>query len=125
MKLTHMAGLVALLALALGSACSDDNGGTAPDPDPNVVTIRLTSILRFSPAEVEISPGTTVRWVNDAAIFHTVTPDNANQPGVWQRQTTSTAGEVFRHTFTQAGQTYTYHCEPHLAQGMVGTIRVR
>jgi plastocyanin len=122
MKPIRTPWLAALLLIGLAAAC---DGGTTPDPDPDAVTIRLTSGLRFSPPEIEIEPGTVVRWVNDAAIFHTVTPDNPAQPGVWQRHTTSGSGEVFRHTFTQSGQTYTYHCEPHVLIGMTGTIRVR
>jgi plastocyanin len=89
------------------------------------VEIRLTANLRFEPADVTIDPGTTVRWVNAANVFHTVTPDNSSQPGVWTRATTSTVGPVLTHTFNQSGQTYSYHCEPHLSAGMTGVIRVR
>jgi plastocyanin len=94
---------------------------------PSVVEIHLTQTSEFSPASVSISPGTTVRWINDAAIEHTITPENASQPGVWQRQTTSTAGVVFEHQFNEANQTYRYRCEPHSSNfetGMVGVITV-
>lgn len=96
-------------------------------PSSGVVEIHLTAGSAFSPASVTIAPGTTVRWINDAAIDHTITPQNSSQPGVWQRQTTSTQGVVFEHTFQQAGQTYRYRCEPHSANfdsGMVGVIIV-
>ncbi|CAN5525210.1 hypothetical protein BH24GEM3_BH24GEM3_01680 [soil metagenome] len=92
-----------------------------------VVEIRLTG-TSFDPADVTITPGTTVRWVNTDGIAHTVTPENASQTGVWQRQTTNTQGVVFSHTFAAAGQTYRYRCEPHSANfttGMVGVIRVQ
>lgn len=91
-----------------------------------VVEIHLTAST-FSPASVTIAPGTTVRWINDAAISHTITPENGSQAGVWQRRTTSTPGVVFEHTFSVSGQTYRYRCEPHSSDfesGMVGVIIV-
>jgi len=92
--------------------------------EDDVVEIHLTSSRTFSPDSVEISTGTTVRWINDADIFHTITPRDANQNGVWSRQTTSNQGETFEHTFTVAGEIYDYFCEPHESQGMTGKIVV-
>lgn len=89
-----------------------------------VVEIHLTTGLRFSPEDVTINPGTTVRWINDASVAHTVTPDNTSQPGVWSSVSTSSPGTVLEHTFTESGQQYGYHCQPHQAQGMTGVIRV-
>jgi endoglucanase len=61
--------------------------------------------------QLTISAGTTVRFVNlDGE--HSVTPRNANQPGVWQDRFMS-PGQSFEHTFTVAGQTYDYYCIPH------------
>jgi plastocyanin len=133
MKPQQRRNLIGGFVIALLAACSNGGGAIGPGADPDggprdesgVVTIRLTSTLRFEPSTVEIDPGTTVRWVNDVALFHTVTPNNASQPGVWQRRESTSSGEIFRHTFADSGQTYSYHCEPHLAQGMVGTLRVR
>ncbi|MCL6500143.1 MAG: hypothetical protein K6U07_08990 [Firmicutes bacterium] len=67
----------------------------------------------------------SVRWVNDAEIFHTVTPDDPAQPGAWPATSTSRRGTVLIHVFTQPGRTYAYHCEPHRGLGMTGVIRVR
>lgn len=93
--------------------------------DPELVVIHLTSNLTFSPSSVTIDAGQTVRWVNDAAITHTVTPRDAAQSGVWGDVTLSSAGETFEHTFSVAGETYDYFCRPHEAQGMTGQITVR
>jgi plastocyanin len=96
-------------------------------PGSGVVEIHLTAASQFDPASVTISPGTTVRWINDTAMLHTITPENTSQPGVWQRRETSTAGVVFEHTFNSPNQTYRYRCEPHSANftnGMVGVITV-
>jgi plastocyanin len=96
-------------------------------PQSGLVEIRLTAGSTFEPASVTITPGTTVRWINDAAMEHTITPENAGQPGVWERQVTNSAGVVYEHTFNEPSQTYRYRCEPHSAgfdSGMVGMITV-
>lgn len=114
--------LTAVLILGFLTACGA--GGTGPDNgDPNQVT--LTAGLQFSPNDLTIDPGTTVRWVNSTSLEHTVTPSNTAQPGVWARATTSAAGTVLTHTFTVSGQVYNYFCEPHQSTGMTGVIRVR
>jgi plastocyanin len=112
------------LAIALAAGCSAAESGAGPGGD-DVVEIRLTAANRFSPADITVDPGTTVRWINDANMLHTVTPDNPNQPGVWAAAQRGTPGTVLTHTFTVAGQSYPYHCDPHLADGMVGIVRVR
>lgn len=86
-----------------------------------VVTVRLSG-TSFTPSDITIAPGTTVRWVVDDG-SHTITPDNPNQPGAWTSVAVS-AGQTFEHTFTVAGQTYNYHCIPHRSLGMVGVVRV-
>lgn len=87
-----------------------------------VVEVRLTG-TSFVPSDITVAPGTTVRWVvSDGS--HTITPDNPNQPGVWSSVAVS-AGQTFEHTFSVAGQTYSYHCIPHRALGMVGVVRVQ
>lgn len=119
-----------LLIAAVGFACSDDATGTTdpepeptPDPDPGVVEVQLTQSLTFSDDDVTIEPGTTVRWVNQYDIYHTVTPRDSEQEGVWTRQEMN-EGDTFEHTFEVSGQTYEYYCEPHEGDGMTGTITV-
>jgi len=111
---------VLVLAGAFVVACSSDDDGTGPRS--GVVEIQLSG-SRFSPSNVEITPGTTVRWIASEG-GHTITPDNPDQPGVWQEVNVTTSGVVFEHRFDVAGQTYDYHCVPHRAAGMTGRIRV-
>jgi plastocyanin len=95
-------------------------------PAPQIVEIHLNG-TSFLNGTITIAAGTTVRWINDDGQAHTVTPENSSQAGVWARQTTSSTGVVFEHTFTVANQTYRYRCEPHSADftsGMVGVITV-
>lgn len=115
-----------LLLVPAVLACGGSGPTEPPDP-PGTVRITLTTGLRFSPADVTIDPGTPVRWINAASLSHTVTPNDPGQPGVWPRASSSQQGTVLLYTFPQssAGQIYAYFCEPHLADGMTGIIRVR
>lgn len=88
--------------------------------DDDVVQITLAG-TSFSPDDVTIAPGTTVRWVAANGV-HTVTPDDPGQSGVWADRGLS-AGQSFEHTFDVTG-TFDYHCEPHQSLGMVGRIVV-
>ncbi|HEX2203260.1 MAG TPA: plastocyanin/azurin family copper-binding protein [Longimicrobium sp.] len=94
------------------------------NPAPTVVEIHLTAGLQFAPSQVTIAPGTTVRWINDAAMLHTITPLNPNQAGAWPSQQLDNAGQTYEFTFTTAG-TYDYRCNPHAGLGMTGSITVQ
>lgn len=123
-----------LLLVALVFACSG-GGSTStgpygedttqdPDAQSGLVEVQLTQDFAFSPSEVTIEPGTTVRWVNSYDIFHTVTPQDPEQAGVWEDQGMS-QGDTLEHTFETSGQVYDYYCDPHVDQyGMSGTITV-
>ncbi|HEX8361074.1 MAG TPA: plastocyanin/azurin family copper-binding protein [Longimicrobium sp.] len=119
-----VAGLVACGGGGDGGGVTDPpNPPNPPPPTNNVVTIHLTSGLRFAPADVTIAPGTTVRWVNDVAMGHTITPDDAGQAGAWPSTGISEAGAVYEKVFTTTGD-FAYHCNPHSGV-MRGTIRVK
>ncbi|HEY0035549.1 MAG TPA: plastocyanin/azurin family copper-binding protein [Longimicrobium sp.] len=119
--------LAVALAGCSGGGGGGGGGGTPVTPTPNppatgVVTVRLTPSLAFSPADVTLTTGASVRWVNDAAVPHTITPDDATQGGAWPSQNVSDAGASFERTFAAAGD-YPYHCNLHA--GMHGTVHVR
>ena len=107
---------------------ADDRGGqdsdtvtiTATAAPPPVVDVLLLGTLRFSPAVVTISPGTTVRWTNTTTMIHTVTPNGHSE---FVRATFANPGDTFEHTFNTPGS-FDYFCEPHLPVGMAGTIIV-
>ena len=79
----------------------------------------------FSPRELTVPVGTTVRWVNGDAMLHSVTsgesdgtvgtPDGRFDSGFLE------PGDAFTFTFTEPG-TYRYFCLPH--PFMTGTITV-
>ncbi|CAN5358604.1 hypothetical protein BH23GEM2_BH23GEM2_15390 [soil metagenome] len=123
-KIPSRLRVVTIAAALLACGGGYDAPPTGPG-GPTDVVITLTADARFSPNDITVDPGTRVRWTSATSELHTVTPDNAQQAGVWARATSSATGTVLTHTFNASGQTYTYHCEPHLALGMTGTVRVR
>jgi plastocyanin len=103
------AAVGALLALA----CFSERVATAPEsagslchgaPPAGVVQIRN---LAFHPAELRVSPGTQVRWVNCDGMAHSATSDAYSwDTGLIAPGTAATV------SFAVAGQ-FAYHCEPH------------
>ncbi len=85
--------------------------------DPNVTEVTLNA-SSFSPADVTIDVGQTVRWVNGQSITHTITPDGHSE---WAGVTVNDEGETFEHTFQNTGA-FDYLCQFHA--GMVGTVTV-
>jgi len=73
----------------------------------------------FTPAEITVSPGTTVTWLNRDDIPHTVT--DAADAKTFKSAPLDT-GDSFSHTFDAPG-TYRYFCSLHAH--MQGTIVVR
>jgi plastocyanin len=112
-----------LFAVLMINSCSKSSGGgggtygTNPTPTPaptaNTVTI---SGMKFAPASYTVKAGTTVTWVNNDGVPHTVTADdNSFDSG------SIAAGEKFTHTFGTTGS-FAYHCNFH--SGMTATVTV-
>ena len=75
----------------------------------------------FQPAELTVPVGTTITWVHDGRLTHTVTADDAsfNSGNLGN-------GDTFSFTFSEAGS-YPYYCRFHGSAGgvgMAGTITV-
>lgn len=95
------------------------------------VTVGPGGALTFSPNDVTISVGDTVRWTW-ASSFHSVTSGN---PCTVDSQfcspsdmncstgTLNNVNFIYSHTFNQAG-TFSYFCFAHCAFGMTGTVHV-
>ena len=94
----------------------------------------------FDPERVRVSPGTTVRWVNDSEVGHTVTAYGGRIPeragyfasGGFETERGARndvrgglldADESYEHTFEVEGE-YGYFCVPHESSGMTGTVVV-
>lgn len=76
--------------------------------------------LSFEPASVQVTTGTTVRWVwTSFGGSHNVVEED----GAFESELKSGEGETFSHTFSEAG-VYRYLCTPHQTQGMLGVVEV-
>lgn len=79
----------------------------------------------YSPLQLTIPVGTTVRWTNEDTISHTVTSGTSDGTvGSADGRFDSgfvNPGETFTFTFTEAGE-YPYFCSPH--PWMKGTVTV-
>src|SRR3989338_5881278 len=76
----------------------------------------------INPANIRISKGTTVEWVNDDQVPHYVNTDPHAGHSYFpdQNSTELQTGDTFRLTFDQTGW-YPYHCSAH-PETMTGTI---
>ena len=81
--------------------------------------------VAFSPNTLTINAGETVAWVNQGGT-HNVNGSLQSypaNPAGFSSGSAMPAPWTFSHTFNTPG-TYQYHCDPHIAVGMTGTITV-
>ena len=112
-----LAGLIIFITSFIFMECSkntynNDNSGGGTSGSNKVYMKNST----FSSANLTITVGGTVQWINDDNMVHTVTSDNGRfNSGDIQ------ANGSFSNTFSATG-VYPYHCIYH--SGMTGTIVV-
>ena len=85
------------------------------------VTMGSNGNLVFDPAEISVSAGDTVHFVNGMLPPHNVIVED--HPELSHEGLLFAPGESFDITFTEAGD-YTYWCAPHKGAGMIGTAHV-
>jgi plastocyanin len=87
------------------------------------VTVAPGGALTFTPSNVTIQVGDTVKWTW-ASSGHSSTSGTPGHPdGMWDSGVQN-SGFTFSHTFTAAG-TFSYYCTPHGACcGMIGSVTV-
>jgi amicyanin len=98
----------AVLAVALLASGPKSLAAGAPQAAAATVEVKIDN-FSFGPAELKVSSGTTVTWINRDDIPHTVvsTPD----PKVFKSKVLDT-DEKFSFTFSKPG-TYPYFCSIH------------
>lgn len=102
------------LAIIIGGACSRDSSGTGDGNAPAkpiessvasaVVQVSVKN-LQFDPVTIEVKKGDVVEWKNDDLVPHTATSASFNSG-------TIVSGQLWRHTFTDAGN-FPYVCTFH------------
>ena len=78
--------------------------------------------LVFEPAEVTISAGESVHFVNNMLPPHNVIVEDHDE--LSHEALAMMPGEEFDVTFPEAGD-YSYWCGPHKGAGMIGTVHVK
>jgi plastocyanin len=107
-------------AVADGAGANDAASGT--DAAACVATTAVTvRNFRFDPECITVSAGATVTWTNAGMATHTVTSDTG-APVSFDSGALGLNG-VFTFQF-DSPSTVHYHCIPHQASGMVGTVIV-
>lgn len=83
----------------------------------------IANIGFYIPLNLEVTPGTSVIWVNDDSVLHTIQSqdDQGSIIGLFNSAPLTT-GETFENTFDEIG-VYNYYCSLH--PWRVGTITVR
>lgn len=116
-RLLTTLGLLAALLIG-GAAQADENEQATSAAEGAVVEVEMVS-NRFQPEALEVTVGTTVRWVNaERRSNHDIYfPDEEIASGRLFPE------ESWERTFDEEG-TYEYYCQPHHNRGMVGVIRV-
>ena len=78
--------------------------------------------LIFEPAEVTISAGESVHFVNNMLPPHNVIVEDHDE--LSHEALAMMPGEEFDVTFPEAGD-YSYWCGPHKGAGMIGAVHVK
>jgi plastocyanin len=116
---SNLLGVAALFAAVTMSACSADDG-TNPADIP-VTNVQVSS-NQFSPAQVKVKVGDTVRWTWAGGSHNVVSGPDCSPDGNF-KSGAPTSGGTFDKKFETAG-TFPYFCEPHCAMGMKGEVVV-
>ncbi|MCC6475519.1 hypothetical protein IT157_00575 [bacterium] len=90
-------------------------------------TIHIVTLsgLTFSPANVTIQQGDTVRWVKTAG-FHNVRESGGTPDTVFYSGAPTSGAFTYNKPFNAPlVGTYNYQCDAHFSLGMVGTVTVQ
>lgn len=105
------AAVVAQAEQPIPTSASSDN-----DTAVENITVRING-MRFEPASITVSPGTTVTWVHESPMPHTIS-GNADGLG----SSTLYNGQTYSHTFNKGGL-FNYYCGIH--PSMTGSVLVK
>ena len=101
-------------------------------PQTHTVMVGQGVALVFTPANLTIHVGDTVRWVWGSGGHCVVSGTDGNADNRFcspsdsgcANPPLSNQGATYEHTFADAG-TFPYYCSVHFSLGMTGTIKVQ
>jgi plastocyanin len=121
MKLIIIYGLAGILAIRDSTHAPPEIPGPsslATSAATQVVNVSIDN-FKFTPTELTVPVGTTVKWTNRDDVPHTVT--SKDDPSAFDSKALDT-DQSFSFTFAKPG-TYSYHCKIHTH--MTATIIVK
>jgi plastocyanin len=87
------------------------------------VTVSIEG-FSYNPTRAEVSPGTTVTWVNEGGAPHDVTATKfAGKAADWDLSKRLSGGESTEYTFEEPG-VYQYYCTIHGRRAVCGAVLV-
>jgi plastocyanin len=110
--ITFQGCAITVAAVAMGFVAYDAKAA----PPPAAATVHISNFT-FAQSSVAVTPGTTVTWVNDDDIPHTV----VSKTQAFKSKVLDT-GDKFSFTFAKPGQ-FGYFCSLH--PHMTGTVTVK
>jgi len=79
----------------------------------------------FEPKELTIKSGDTVTWLNVTEDMHNAVSDSVPKGAEnFESPMLEEVDQKWSYTFNKGSGTYSYHCHPHAAMGMRGSIIV-
>jgi plastocyanin len=121
MKLIIIFGFAGILAMRTSTPVPVETRGAvslATSDAAKVVNVSIDN-FKFTPAELTVPVGTTVKWTNRDDVPHTAT--SKGEPSLFDSKALDT-DDSFSFTFSSPG-TYRYYCKVH--NHMTGTITVK
>lgn len=115
--MSQQQGMPAMTAAAATQPQQPTPSGASSDSKAagESVTVRING-MRFEPASITVKPGTTVTWIHEGRMPHTIS-GNADGLG----SSTLYNGQAYSHTFKKDGL-YNYYCGIH--PSMTGSVVV-
>src|SRR5437870_6282599 len=129
-------GLFGSIQAAAGATTTTTTPGatttTTPGTSTHTVMVGAGGALVYTPADLTVKVGDTVRWVWGSSGHSVVSGTDGNADNQFcspsntgcDNPPLSSRGATYEHTFTQAG-TFPYYCSVHFSLGMTGTITVQ
>lgn len=103
MKMRILGAIMALSLVAVLAGCGSADSGGGKD-----VVVKLQNVA-FNPKSLEVKAGTTVKWINEDVVDHSVVEGTGESDSPKFRSADLSSKGEYSHTFTEPG-TYDVVC---------------